>query len=63
MNAKEFKTIVYAGLAQAAKTLGDPRRLEILDMLLQAPKSVEQLASETHMSVAAASHHLQLLKQ
>ncbi len=60
---KQFKSLVYARLAQVAKCLGDPGRLELLDMVLQAPKSVEQLAGETKMTVATVSHHLQILKQ
>lgn len=62
-SGKEFKVLVYSSLAQVARCLGDPGRLAILDMILQAPKPVEQLAAETKLSVATVSHHLQILKQ
>lgn len=63
MNGKEFKSLVFSRLAQAAKSFSDPGRLEILDMVMQGPKPVEQLAAETGMSVGTVSHHLQILKQ
>ena len=63
MESKEFKGLVYRRLAQVAKCLSDPGRLEIMDMVLQAPKPVEQLVAETKMTVGTVSHHLQILKQ
>lgn len=42
--------------------MANPRRLEIIDLLGLGEKSVDQLAKETHMSVANASQHLQVLK-
>lgn len=63
MNGKEFKSLVYHELANVGKAFADPVRLEILDMLAQAPKHVDQLSREGRMSVATTSHHLQLLKQ
>src|SRR5437016_9583422 len=35
--------------------------MEILDVLAQGPRSVEELASEIHQSVANTSHHLRTL--
>lgn len=43
--------------------MANPHRMELLDLLLQAPRSVEELAREAGMSVANASQHLQRLKQ
>jgi DNA-binding transcriptional ArsR family regulator len=43
--------------------LANPHRLELLDLLVQAPCTVEELAQEVHMSVANTSQHLQRLKQ
>jgi len=63
IQAKEFKSLVYARLAEVAKALSDPGRLEILDMVLQAPKPVEQLVADTKMTFAMVSHHLQILKR
>lgn len=43
--------------------MSNPHRLELLDLLVQAPRTVEELAQEAHMSVANTSQHLQRLKQ
>jgi len=42
--------------------LSAPRRLELLDLLGQAPRTVEGLAEQTGMSVANTSQHLQVLR-
>lgn len=44
------------------KAMANPRRLEIIDLLGQGEKSVEEIASETNMTIANASQHLQVLK-
>lgn len=59
----EYKHQLFAILAQMSKGLASDKRLEILDLLTQAPKTVETLTSETGMSVANTSRHLQILKQ
>jgi rhodanese-related sulfurtransferase/DNA-binding transcriptional ArsR family regulator len=43
--------------------MANPHRLELLDLLAQAPRTVEELAREAAMSVANTSQHLQRLKQ
>jgi rhodanese-related sulfurtransferase len=62
MNKREFKDKVYGELAKIAKALGNPHRMEIIDLLSQGPFTVEQIAKYTGMSVANASQHLQILK-
>jgi len=62
MNKREFKDKVYAELARISKALGNPHRLEIIDLLAQGPFTVEQIAGHTGMTVANASQHLQNLK-
>lgn len=62
MNKREFKDKVYGELAKITKALGNPHRMEIIDLLAQGPFSVEQIANYTGMSVANASQHLQTLK-
>jgi DNA-binding transcriptional ArsR family regulator/rhodanese-related sulfurtransferase len=57
------KTALYAVVAQVAQAAANPHRLELLDLLVQAPRSVEQLASASAISVANASQHLQRLKR
>lgn len=62
MNKREFKDKVYAELARVTKALGNPHRLEIIDLLAQGPFAVEEIAGYTGLSVANASQHLQTLK-
>ena len=44
------------------KAMANPHRLEIIDLLGQSGRTVEEIANETEMSVANASQHLQVLK-
>ncbi|MCG6192352.1 metalloregulator ArsR/SmtB family transcription factor [Leptospira sp. FAT2] len=60
---REFKNFIYSNLAKYGKALSDPKRIELLDLLIQAEKNVELLSKEIGMSVAATSHHLQILKE
>lgn len=57
------KEKLYGLFAQIANAMANPRRLELLDLLAQAPRTVEALANEAQMSVANTSQHLQRLKQ
>lgn len=58
---REFKDFIYGEFARIGKAISSPKRIELLDLLTQGPKSVELLASETNMSVANTSKHLQSL--
>ncbi|ULE31930.1 ArsR/SmtB family transcription factor [Mycobacterium sp. IDR2000157661] len=60
---REFKNRLYAEFARIGKALASPQRLEILEVLAQGERSVESLATETGLSVANASRHLQQLRQ
>jgi rhodanese-related sulfurtransferase len=62
MNKREFKDKVYDELARITKALGNPHRLEIIELLAQGDYSVEQISLQTDLSVANASQHLQVLK-
>jgi len=44
------------------KAMANPHRLEIIDVLAQRGRTVEEIANETEMSIANASQHLQVLK-
>ncbi len=57
------KETLYSLFARVGQALANPHRLELLDLLSQAPRTVEELAREAHMSVANTSQHLQRLKQ
>lgn len=55
------KVRLFDGLARVAKALGSGRRAEILDVLAQGPRTVEEIATEIDQSVANTSHHLRTL--
>jgi rhodanese-related sulfurtransferase len=59
---RDFKDASYGQLARIGKAVASPKRLELLDLLCQAERTVEALAAETRMSVANTSQHLQLLQ-
>ena len=63
MEKREFKDKVYTILSGLVKAMANPHRLEIIDLLGQSERSVEEIATETGMTFANASQHLQLLKQ
>jgi rhodanese-related sulfurtransferase/DNA-binding transcriptional ArsR family regulator len=60
---RDFKNGLYEQFARIGKTLGNPHRLELLELLAQGERTVESLATETELSVANASQHLQALRQ
>ncbi len=60
---RQHKQQLYILFARVSQALANPHRLELLDLLVQASRTVEELARETQMSVANTSQHLQRLKQ
>ena len=60
--SRELKDSLYEQFARIGKVLGSPKRLELLDLLLQGERSVEDLASLTEMGIANTSAHLQALR-
>ena len=60
---RRHKEQLYHLFSQIAGAMANPHRLELLDLLAQAPRTVEELAAEAQMSVANTSQHLQRLKQ
>lgn len=61
MASGEAKRALFEAIALMGKGFASPRRLELLDLLAQAPRSVEELARESGQSTANASQHLQAL--
>jgi len=55
------KNALYDAFAEVAKALAGGRRAEIVDVLAQGERSVEQLADEIGQSVANTSHHLRAM--
>jgi rhodanese-related sulfurtransferase len=61
MASETAKQALFEAISLMGKALASPRRLELLDLLAQAPRSVEELAEASNQSVANASQHLQSL--
>ena len=59
---RRFKDNIYEQFARLGKAIGSPKRLELLDLLCQSPRTVEALAEQTGVSIANASQHLRLLR-
>src|SRR5688572_32941236 len=59
---RRFKDAIYEQFARLGKATSAPKRLELLDLLCQGPRTVEALAEQTSISVANASQHLQILR-
>lgn len=59
---RAFKNQIFEQFARVGKVLANPHRLEILDLLAQGERSVEEIARQTGMSIANTSQHLQALR-
>jgi rhodanese-related sulfurtransferase len=57
----EAKAALYDALAESAKALANGRRAELVDVLAQGERSVEELAEEIQQTFANTSQHLQRL--
>jgi rhodanese-related sulfurtransferase/DNA-binding transcriptional ArsR family regulator len=55
------KAALFEAIAVMGKAFASPRRLELIDLLAQRPRSVDELAQASKQSVANASQHLQAL--
>lgn len=62
MAHRELKDRIYPQFARIGQALASEKRLELVDLLAQAPRHVDALAQETGMSVANVSQHLQILR-
>lgn len=62
LTGRSFKDTIYEQFARIGKALASPRRLELVDLLCQGPRTVESLARDTAQSVANTSQHLQVLR-
>ena len=61
MASGEAKAALFDALASVAQALGSGRRAEIVDVLAQGERSVDQVAGEIGQSLANTSHHLRVL--
>lgn len=63
MSDRAAKASLFDGFARVGRALASGRRVELLDLLAQGERSVEELAQAAGMSVANTSHHLQTLRK
>ena len=61
MGDRAAKDALFDAFAEVAKALAGGRRAEIVDVLAQGERSVEQLADEIGQSIANTSHHLRAM--
>ncbi len=60
---RQFKDAIYRQVARIGKAVSHPKRLEILDLLCQGPRTVEVLGREAGLGIASASQHLKALRE
>lgn len=60
--SRQFKDAIYEQFSRIGKAVSSPKRLEMLDLLCQGEKTVETLSTETGLTLANTSQHLQTLK-
>jgi rhodanese-related sulfurtransferase len=61
MGDRDVKDALYEGFAEVAKAMSSGRRAEIVDVLAQGERSVDDIAAEIGQSVANTSHHLRAM--
>lgn len=61
MGARVAKDALFAAFAEVAGALGSGRRAEIVDLLAQGERPVDEIAEQIDQSVANTSHHLRTL--
>jgi rhodanese-related sulfurtransferase/predicted transcriptional regulator len=61
MASRQSKEALFEAIAGMGKAFASPRRLELIDLLAQGPRSVDELARASGQSTANASQHLQAL--
>ncbi len=59
---RRFKDEIFGQFARIGKALSSPKRLEMIDLLAQGERSVEEVAQRAGTSVAVASQHLRNLR-
>jgi rhodanese-related sulfurtransferase len=63
MPHREFKDALYAQFARIGHAVSTPKRIELLDLLAQGEKTVEELAEQSSTPVKNTSAHLRALRQ
>src|ERR687891_256211 len=60
---RAFKDALYTHFARIGQAVSSPKRLELLDLLSQGEKTVEQLADQPAAAIKNTSAHLRALRQ
>jgi rhodanese-related sulfurtransferase len=63
MGDRAAKDALFSEFAAIGKALGNPKRLELLDLLAQGPRSVDDVATAADLGVSTCSAHLQTLRE
>lgn len=63
MADRATKDALFAEFAAVGKALGSPKRLELLDLLAQGSRSVDDLARAAGLGLSTCSAHLQILRE
>jgi rhodanese-related sulfurtransferase len=63
MSHRDFKDPLYSHFARIGHAMASPKRIELLDLLAQGEKTVEQLAEQSDIPVKNASAHLRVLRE
>jgi len=63
VDSREAKDALYGQFSRVARALGNPKRIELLELLAQAERSVEELAGTSGMDFANTSAQLQVLSR
>jgi rhodanese-related sulfurtransferase/DNA-binding HxlR family transcriptional regulator len=61
LGKRQAKDAMFDAFADVAKAMGSGRRVELIDVLAQGERHVEELAAEIDQSVANTSFHLRAL--
>jgi rhodanese-related sulfurtransferase/DNA-binding transcriptional ArsR family regulator len=60
---RRFKDALFEAFARIGKAIASPRRLELIELLAQGERTVDELANEASQPIANTSQHLQVLRQ
>jgi rhodanese-related sulfurtransferase/DNA-binding transcriptional ArsR family regulator len=63
MGDRAAKSVLFAEFAAVGKALANPGRLELLDLLAQGPRGVDELSDAASMGISTCSAHLQSLRE
>src|ERR671932_1249660 len=61
VSSRQAKDALFEAIASVGKAFASSRRLELLELLAQGPRTVDELARASDQSLANTSQHLQTL--